>query len=312
VTAALALAACGGGGGGSADRMLGPRDRVEGIFARSDTIVAPSLHIAYDYSYRDRTESDHVVLSCFDEAPCDLQGGFVADTVLDVLDPADDVGKSAAEIGARGGFETAIAPRSIFHILNEVAEEVDRAIPGDLAQIDAPTSAHSYGFWGEHGFAALELGQASVALRVLGILVPAQVGVRYATAFTAGDATGTNPTGLGRATWTGIAEAAATDTFARHEGTASVIIPELSAPAVDVVINLSGASSPLAWFGLPLTAGRYASSAGRNGHLTGHFYGPDHRETYGAFDTRDAAGTDGYVGVFGAKRLTTTTPPARP
>ena len=121
--------------------------------------------------------------------------------------------------------------------------------------------------------------------------------MRVASAFAAGEATGTNPTGMGSATWSGIAEAASTSTFQRREGIATVTIAELSRPRVGVEINVPGfAIDSSTWTGIPLTNGHYASGTVGSDYLEGHFHGPSHEETYGVFDT------GAYVGAFGAKR----------
>ena len=61
-----------------------------------------------------------------------------------------------------------------------------------------------------------------------------------AQACEAGDATGTNPTGMGAATWTGIAEAAATGTFELLQGIATVTTADLLRPEGDVAIDVPG------------------------------------------------------------------------
>ena len=118
-----------------------------------------------------------------------------------------------------------------------------------------------------------------------------------AIAYVAGDASGTNPTGMGSATWRGIAEAASTRTFQRREGTATVTIADLSRPRVGVDIDIAGfAIGSPSWSDMRLADGRFASGRAGTDRLEGNFHGPDHSETYGTFDT------GAYVGAFGAKR----------
>lgn len=73
-----------------------------------------------------------------------------------------------------------------------------------------------------------------------------------ALAYVAGDATGANPAGMGSVTWHGIAEAVETRTYRSRFGTATVTIPDLSRPSVDVDITLAGRRiGPAAWRGIP-------------------------------------------------------------
>ena len=107
--------------------------------------------------------------------------------------------------------------------------------------------------------------------------------------------TGSNPSGVGGATWNGIAEATSTRTFIRRAGTALASIPDLSNPLISIDIDLPDIVS-LSWDDMRLDNGRYEAGTAGSNHLVGDFYGPDHRETYGIFDT------GAYVGAFGAKR----------
>ena len=154
----------------------------------------------------------------------------------------------------------------------------------------------SYGFWGEHGFAALVLGAGPASARVDGTTFSGDFSL--AQAWVAGDAAGTNPAGTGRATWTGIAEAAAAGTFERLQGTATVTIADLSRPRVAVAIEVPGhdIGAP-GWADMALRAGRFTAGAPGGGNwLVGDFHGPGHEEAWGAFDTSD------YIGAFGARR----------
>ena len=159
----------------------------------------------------------------------------------------------------------------------------------------ATLALESYGFWGEHGFAAVQTAVVPFSGQADGM--PYQGKASYAAAFAVGDAAGTNPTGMGSATWRGIAEAASTHTFEQRSGTATVTIVDLSRPRVAVEIDVSGfAIDAPDWADVPLADGRFAvGSAGRD-YLEGNLHGQNHEETYGVFDT------GAYIGAFGAKR----------
>ena len=118
-----------------------------------------------------------------------------------------------------------------------------------------------------------------------------------ATSLVAGEASGTNPVGIGGASWEGLAEAASLRSYTRRQGTARISIADLSNPMVDVDVRIDGRSiGSSAWNDIPLDRGNYgAGSVGRD-YLRGKFHGPNHEETYGVFDT----GT--WIGAFGAKR----------
>ena len=286
----MLLAAC----GGSSSRSTLPDDEVtssdarvewlEGILERSDTLLAPSVHVRYSFSVEGQTESDYLVedFSCAG-VRCALADG-TAITVADLVDPAIAIDLTDVNLGSRGGFDTVTVSGII---------DASDSIP-DVTVTDTP-SAFGYGFWGDHGFAAVEVADGMLSGRVDGVPVIGNVSI--ATAYVVGDTTGTNPTGMGGASWSGIAEAASTRTFRRREGTATVTIDDLSRPRVGVAIDVSefDIGSP-AWDDMPLTNGRYAAGTVGTDYLEGNFHGPDHSETYGVFDTGP------YVGAFGAKR----------
>ena len=166
--------------------------------------------------------------------------------------------------------------------------------PSDLGVTVSP-AVTGYGFWAEHGFAALVLGAGTASVGVDGTTLSGDFSL--AQAWAAGDATGTNPAGAGRATWTGIAEAAAVGTFERLQGTATVTIADLSRPRVGVAIDVPGhdIGAP-GWADMALEDGRFATGTSGVDSLAGHFHGPAHEEVWGVFDTA------GHVGAFGAKR----------
>ena len=293
VAATLTLAGCGGGSksptltDAELDRLRSdPRVvRLEGILERSNTLLVPSHHLRYTLSSQGNTVSDSLVLdwSC-SGVRCIAEDGTVL-TVQDLIDPAIDVSLEAVNLGSRGGFDTVIA-KGRFNA---------DSIP-DIT-ITASPSLDSYGFWGEYGFASVEVGDGPWSGRVEGNRFHGDISI--ATSYAVGDVTGTNPTGIGSARWRGIAEAASTRTFQLRQGTATITIQELSRPGVSVEIDVTGyAIGAPAWADMPLYNGRFVSGTIGKNYLEGNFHGPAHEETYGVFDT------GAYVGAFGAKRET--------
>ena len=294
VVAALFLSACGGGGGGSSsglsdedlDRVRSdPRVvRLGGILERADTLLVPSIRVNYSLSAQGQTLSDRLVepFSC-SGTRCVGQNGTVV-TVADLLDPDADVDLTEVTLGSRGGFHTVTTAGKL---------DTSSSVQG-VTITDFP-SPFSYGFWGEYGFAAVEIADGQLAGRVQGVSFNGDIS--WTGAYVVGDANRTNPTGIGSATWSGIAEAASTRTFQRRQGTASVTIADLSRPRVAVDIGITGfAIGSSAWSDIALTNGGFATGTVGTDRLEGDFYGPNHEETYGTFDT------GAYVGAFGAKR----------
>ena len=293
VAATLVLAGCGGGGksptltNAELERLRSdPRVvRLEGILERSDTLLVPSLYAVYSLSVQGATLSDHVDLEFFcDGVRCVAEDG-TAITVQDLIDPATDIDLEYVNLETRDGFDTVVT-RSRFGA---------DSLPGFT--ITASPTLETYGFWGEYGFASVEVGGGPWSGRIEGDRFSGDISIT--SAYAVGDVSGTNPVGIGSATWRGIAEAASTRTFKLRQGTATITIPELSQPKVSVQIDVSGyAIGAPAWANMLLRDGRFVSgTVGRN-YLEGNFHGPAHEETYGVFDT----GT--YIGAFGAKRAT--------
>ena len=300
-TAASMLVAC----GGSSDRPTLTDDeidrvladpammRLEGILDRSDTLLVPSLHLYFSLSAEGMMIDERMVegLSCAG-ASCAEDDG-TALTVQDLIDPfdlirnpPDGIRPTEFAIDSRGGFDTVTLGAQF-----EASEGLE-----EVTITDAP-SVFRYGFWGEHGFGAVDVAHGSFEGSIEGMPLAGELG--SASAYAAGDAAGTNPTGMGSATWSGIAEAAFTGDFERHQGTATVTIADLSRPRVGVDIEISGQDiGAPEWVDMPLVDGRFTSGDVDTGdYLAGDFHGPNHEETYGVFDTGD------YVGAFGAKRL---------
>ena len=133
--------------------------------------------------------------------------------------------------------------------------------------------------------------------------------------YMAGSYSGTTPTGVGSATWTGVMvgmEDLASASLQRERpdvflGDARVVIDDLSAPVVDVLFtnihNVTEATRhrDMSWEDLPLEDGLFGgvsreSDEERYDHLVGMFTGPGHQEVGGEFRR------SGIAGAFGAKR----------
>ena len=158
-----------------------------------------------------------------------------------------------------------------------------------------PADGDRLGFWGDYGMGVVSAFRGDLSGRYDGVSFSGAMAGATAMAF--GEASGTNPTGIGSATWEGVAEAASLRSYTRQQGTASVSIADLSNPRVSVNIRLSGRSiGSAAWNGMALFRGEYGAGIVGRDFLRGKLHGPGHEETYGVFDT----GT--WVGAFGAKR----------
>ena len=227
-------------------------------------------------------ETVTVTTAC-DGARC-VDADGMAVTAADLRRAFAGPGAAGEETGTRGGFETVTA---------ESAFAVTERVGG--ATVTAGPEATGWGAWGGHGFALLVLGAGPVIANVGGDAFTGEFS--SAAAYALGDASGSNPTGFGRAVWRGVAEAASTATFERLAGTATVTIADLSRPLADVAIDLPGhdIGAP-GWTGIPVSGGRFSTGTAGRDHLAGSFHGPGHEEAWGVFDT------GGHVGAFGAKR----------
>ena len=288
----LMLAACAGGSDSqtATERRLDelrsdPRVvRLEGILERADTLVIPNLYLRYSFSSQGVTLTDELVVGfACSGVRCVAEDDDTEVTIADLVDPSSAIASTGFELGSRGGFDTATL-RGVF--------EVEESIP-EVTLTASPT-INSYGFWGEYGFAAIDIVDATMSGLTDGTEISGSMG--FAGAYVIGDTSGSNPGGTGSATWTGIAEAASTATSERHQGTATVTIADLSQPRVGVDIAIPGHDiRGQGWEAMALANGRYVSEA-EGAYLEGHFLGPDHSETFGVFDTGR------YVGVFGAQQ----------
>lgn len=296
LTAVLALGACGGGGGPATDPGGPPPSdsddprvaQLGELLERADALRMSGMHARWSLAAAgEETIEDAFVdaVSC-SGARCVAADG-TATTVRDLLDTSSggpDLESIEAALGTRGGLDTVTASGSF---------ELTETLP-DLA-VTASPEVTSYGFWGVHGFAALTLGAGPLAAQIEGTAYNGDFSM--AQAYVAGDAAGTNPAGMGSATWTGIAEASPTGTFERLTGTATVTITDLSRPRVGVAIDVPGhdIGTP-GWADMPLAGGGFSAGTAGTDYLEGAFYGPAHEEAWGLFDTT------GYVGAFGATR----------
>ena len=293
---AFLLAACGGGGRGKPALTSGDIERIQadpsvvrakGIIEQADTLLIPGAHYrgaitAPGQTVRNRFSAtgDCTGTRCVLSA----RGSQTTITLDDLLTPSGDTNLTDIRLGKRDGFDTIMATGKT---------KISAAVRG--VNVAGAFDSKAWGFWGEHGFAAVATAKGPFSGRTQG--VPFSGDLQGTMPYVIGNATGTNPTGLGSATWRGVADAASTATFEHRQGTAIVAIPDLSAPKVSVDIDIPGFSidSP-AWNDMALTRGRFAAATNGRDRLIGNFHGPKHEEAYGAFDT------GAHVGVFGAKR----------
>lgn len=173
-------------------------------------------------------------------------------------------------------------------------QPLTEALSGASASVSG-ASFTRYGFWGEHGYAAVEVGAGMLSAERGG----EQWSGRFMTAhaWAGGETSGTNPVGTGSAVWRGIAEATRTADFTHLPGTAELRIADLSRPRIDVDIDLDdgGDDVALRWTGVAPAAGAFAKGTAGTDRIDGRFHGPGHEEAWGVFDTGM------YVGAFGAK-----------
>ena len=204
-----------------------------------------------------------------------------------------DVASEDAELGSRRGFDTVA-------VQVDVAALLDLTGDGDLLAEDGLSitqvpDMRVWGLWGERGAAMVLIVDGALSGTFLEIPISGEMSL--ATVLVGGHATGTNPSGSGRATWSGIAEAASIETFTRREGTATLMIDNLALPRVDVEIAIPGWSidSPR-WESIPVGDGGFRAGSPEIDFLQGAFFGPSHEEAWGVFETGD------HIGTFGTKR----------
>ena len=309
VLLSLSLAACSGGGGDGDDEVEMPDDEVVpeempmeidprvrqlgGIVERTEVLLMPGIHVSYSVSALGETISDSVLqdITCAGAA-CTVFGETIdlTDSITeDLIDPDVDISITEIELGTRNdGFHTASISGSL------PASLIDGLL-ADITITEIP-EVMGYGFWGEHGMAGLSIADGPFSGRAQGL--PFSGNMQVVVPFAFGDASGSNPTGVGEASWTGFAEVLALNTFRRQEGSVTLTIPELLEPTLNVVLR-DDSGNPIGkpgWDGLALNEGHFMFGAAGDNYVAGNFHGADHSEAYGVFDT------DNFTGAFGAKR----------
>ncbi len=297
--AALTLAACGGGGGGGSATPPGQAPDIEAlradpavvrlgeILARADTLLLTSARARYSLEGGSETLEENLVdaFECTG-ARCEAADG-TAVTIGDLTGSAAelDVRLSEAALAPRGGFDTAATSGSF--------EIIEDSVPG--VTVTAGPTVRTYGFWGAHGYAALELGSGPLSGEVAGETLAGEFA--FARAYAAGDASGTNPSGTGSATWSGIVEASPAGAFERLTGSVTLTIDFARPASVGVSVDVPGHEIDRpGWADAPLASGGFSSGRPGTDYIEGVFGGPGHEEAWGVFDTT------GYLGAFGAKR----------
>ena len=287
---ALALVACGGGGvkplsQSELDEIEAKPEvvRLRGIAQRADTLLVPRIVASYALRAQGESITDRVSESmrCAGSRCIGSEGTVVS--ISDLFTPDTEASLTSANFSARDGFDM---------VTTTTAFALDDGLPG--LTITRFPEVTEYGVWGEHGYAAVGLMDGSFRGRIEEVSFSGDI--RLAISMAYGDATGTNPTSVGSATWQGIAEGVSSRFFDRRTGTATISIPDLSNPRVNAAIELGGREIG-SWTNISLSRGRYeAGIAGSGNHLVGDFHGPNHEETYGVFDAGN------YIGAYGAKR----------
>ncbi len=287
--ATLTLGACGGGGGsvtaggGMPPGQPGPPARLAGLLERADALRMSGLRGLWSL---EAAGEEAIVDSYVEPVSCSGARCIAVDgTATEVADLSVDLDAIEAALGERDGFDTATTGGTSEDSVTETGYT-----------FTVSSEVTSYGLWGEYGYAVLVLGEGPIAAEIDGTAFSGTFSL--AQAVVAGETTGTNPTGMGSATWTGIAEASPTGAFERLMGTATVSIADLSQPRVSVAIDVPGHTiGAPGWADMALTGGGFASGSAGTDYLSGAFHGPAHEEAWGVFDTTD------YIGAFGARRL---------
>ena len=205
------------------------------------------------------------------------------------------------------------------HTYTLTLEENEEQAPED----DATTTlvdALSYGGWLDRTDFRVSFSRSCV-VGVAGCSeTESEFKVAHVQGFAAGGYSGTTPTGLGSATWTGVMigmespepgsdDASALLLSGRPDvflGDARIMIDDLAVPDVDVfftgIHNVSEGTSHagMSWENLPVQDdglfGKPAREGDGDGYIAGMFTGSRHKEVGGHF------ARDGIAGAFGAKR----------
>ena len=288
---AVVVGGCGGGGGKpgiSPERLdelnADPRVmRLRGIVERADTLLIPSAHVRYTVSAQGQSESGRESGNYYCTGTlCRSSSGNVS--LDDLIDDDPDVTLQEVDLLSRGGFT-----------FGRIRSGIDFSESVSGASISVTPDVEGYGLWGQYGYAYVSIASGPFSGRLRGI--PFRGTIDMVSSVSVGDRTGTNPGGVGSARWQGYAVAASTRLFQHREGTATIVIPDLSIPRLNVDISVAGydIGSP-SWNGIRVHDGRYTTGFRGSDYIEGNFHGPVHGETYGVFDT------GAYIGAFGAAR----------
>lgn len=160
----------------------------------------------------------------------------------------------------------------------------------DVGQEDGEGKATFWGGWGTYqmfGVIAMGLSETESGLAM-----------RMGAGLSLGDVSGSVPSG-GSATWTGALVGVEKDRFETVSGKSSIVIRDFPNPVVDA--SLTEISTPgrqigdVTYTGVPVTDSGFQSAT--EGHsIQGSFYGPNHEEAGGIFESEQV------LGAFGAKR----------
>lgn len=322
---ALLLTGCGGGGDGdSGIRPSAPEYPVSAATSRNLGGLAAPTFTAAQLEAADAAilaRADTLVLSDW------LYGNPDATTVDDVY-----VSRTVECIGGTCYFaataDTGIQQLTIHELALEVPSPNERVMPvgqrygvalaqavdhGELAPGER-CSAASYGGWLNYSAFGL-LGSEFIGGEL------DEWGLLYSYSY--GQASGSNPT-VGTATWTGIVtgvDVSVSETTGNIiQGQARIsfdldghAIPTLGGtsywPTVDVAftqmydLDAAARKPDIKWNGVRVENGSFSTTQILSGSISGRFYGPNHEEVGGVFESR---GTPGYsyniMGAFGASR----------
>ena len=274
VFAALALSACSGNGdsnrpdpgvdvtpGAGTEPIAPPGETVREIAARSDTLLLADFPIQTERG-EVRVEAECSGTVCQLRAP-----GLPLETAS-LADFSDD---------PEAWPEASETYRGV-----PLAEYTDRIVQSEF---------RAFGAWLEHTFFAAGAGDIKDVETGERILFP--------LAFSAGDATGTNPVS-GSASWAGAMIGADTSaTLATVRGHADLTV-HFAGSTVDVAFssitdNAGQARPNMEWSAIPMENGAFETRTVGNS-IEGVFYGPAHDEVGGVFERARI------VGAFGAKR----------
>ena len=122
---------------------------------------------------------------------------------------------------------------------------------------------------------------------------------RFFSYIAGGTSSDSNPTGTGEATWEGVTVATIKADRTFIQGDATITIPDLASADVDITLDnwlgISGqrlsSMEAISYEDLTLTDGAFEGSG--NDQVQGRFYGTDHAEVGGFFNTADITGAFG-------------------